>query len=188
MTDAQWYFEFHALKQKETEMVDAALTISKLGMLNIREMMVQLLGLNLFSTDEDFEVEIDNKGTKTKISSIIPLIWLAGNPDLLKHAADSASTEDKISDSINDPEFEEFSKALMAGESDMEPYLGSTDPQEQMEEMWHSPYMQNMLDALGVHKTVDRTAPMNVSTKVTTPPRPRVPNKPKKKVKISFNG
>lgn len=96
MTDAQWMFEYHALRMKEQDELDHKVEIFKAQ----QKMLVSLLGLNTFSQDEE---------------EIVPLALMCGTPEILAKLQEESKHAEKAQDALNDPEFDEWSKKMAEG-------------------------------------------------------------------------
>ena len=99
MTDAQWMFEFHALRTREKEERDERVEIFKAQ----QQMLVSLLGLNTFTQHEE---------------EIVPLALMCGTPEILAKLQEESQHESKALDAVDDPEFDEWSEKLAKGDLD----------------------------------------------------------------------
>lgn len=95
MTDAQWLFEYHALKQRDDERVEMFQAAQK--------MLVSLLGLDHFATQE---------------GQYIPLALLTGQPEILAKLVEEQEQEERAVDAADDPEFDAWSEKLAMGDLD----------------------------------------------------------------------
>lgn len=98
MTDAQWIFEAYSLREvdkEKTHMFEAA-----------RDMLMSLLGLNLFRRPGDAE------------DSYMPLSLICGNPHVLKSLFEEKESGGRVAEALEDKDFDEWSEQMAAGDFD----------------------------------------------------------------------
>lgn len=117
MTDAQWLFEYHALRKKEEAEIEVAAKTMETNANILRDTIVATLGLGLFVP----------KGTPEPapgIAPFIPAALLFSNHHLLKPVFEDWQKANDADKAMGDDAFEEFSKRLARGDvGDMDPLL-----------------------------------------------------------------
>lgn len=191
MTDAQWLFEYNAIKNKEKDQINTIGSLYKNAVVSFRETLIELLGLHIAADDNPQKI-IFGEGKdrdEVEVSDFTPLVLLAGNPAMIEGAFKNREDASKVADALDDPEFEAFSAALeqdLVG--DMDPViLGPTDPEEIMKEKWFSPYTQDMVESLGIKSAEDRTKIALDIIKENNSKQSLLQDKQKKKMKFRFN-
>jgi hypothetical protein len=116
MTDAEWLFEFEALKRKEKMEVEAQVELFKVSAKTLRETLVHVLGLHLFVPKATPTTDDDGS------TLFMPAVFLLGNHHLLSAHFKEKEKEADAEAAMNDEAFEAFSAKLAAGDySDLAP-------------------------------------------------------------------
>lgn len=111
MTEAQWLFEYYALKQREKEQLELYQ--------HTRKMIVSMLGLDMFRPEGE-----DPDGP------IYPLAMLCGNPEVLSKLQEESGHEAKALSAVEDPDFDAWSEQMAQGmfDTDLLPAEEADEP------------------------------------------------------------
>lgn len=142
MNDFQWYWEFMSLREKEKEELD----LTKSVLQAVKNMLINILGLDLMRTKEEGEEKEDE--------SFIPLSLVAGRREVVEHILESIDKDRIQEEFIDDEEFEEISKTIAQSEGDMVPIIDD-DIDEVNEAIKRSKQedLERQMQALGIKKT-----------------------------------
>ena len=143
MTDAQWYWEFIALREKEKEEVTRTFESIKA----IHGMMVNVLGLNLLN-DKDDENEDDEN-----LTNFIPFSLMVSRPEVIEVIMKKMESQGAEMKAMEDDAFEELSRSIAEADDlgDMEPMFEVTPEMEQNLNQWFTPGREQELQALGIN-------------------------------------
>jgi hypothetical protein len=146
MTQEQWLFEYNALLKKEEEEVKLTGKIVEAHLRGTRNLLVNLLGLNLFVPEDQADRDF------------MPLVGLVGHPEMLKFYQEQAKRRADEDAAGDDEIFDQFSEHLLRqlkmGDSDlrgdMVPLLTDELGDIERNSYWNSEELQQQLTALGV--------------------------------------
>lgn len=146
MTEAQWLFEYHALRKKEDRELEVQVEAVKTGARILRDTLIGVLGLDLFVTDKERAM------ASKDMPAFYPAALLFSNHHLLKGVFDEQKKAEDTERALKDAAFEEFSKKLAKGEiGDMDPLLlGNLPSGGNVTDYWAQESAKQMLRALGV--------------------------------------
>lgn len=120
MTEAQWLFEYHALRLRERDRAEDLQAIFDAS----RKTLSTMLGLNIAGDGDD--------------APMVPLALMCGNPELLAKAVEFAEQHVASDAVLEDDDFEAWSAAMAQG--DMVPF---SEPLEMTAEQRANPYMHS---------------------------------------------
>jgi len=146
MTEAQWLFEYRALRKKEDEELEMQVEAFKTGARVLRDTLIGVLGLDAFVT------EADRAKAPKDAPVFMPASLLFSNHWLLKAHMDEQKKAEDTERALKDAAFEEFSKKLAKGEiGDMDPLLlGNLPSGGNVTDYWAQESAKQMLRMLGV--------------------------------------
>ncbi len=153
MNQAQWLWEYHALREREKESFSYVGDLTAEVLKAIRLTMIQILGLNLLQTDTDLDEEKKKAIEEGKLFT--PLALLVANEEVLRMIIEKHQDDSAVAAAIGDEEFEELSAAIARGDDlgDMEPIIEGTEEEEQLVGQWFTPQRELELEALGIKIT-----------------------------------
>jgi hypothetical protein len=154
MNLAQWLFEHKAMRRRDREVVDIAGTFMEMGLKSLRELLINLLGLNLVHRSAA-EAEAEKRGEELPkdFTPFVPLSFIVGRPDVVSKLQEEYAQADQASRATKDATFDAWSRELQrrleSGDmGDMEPIL--VGPQfESREQEWMA-LNADLLKSLGV--------------------------------------
>ena len=175
MTEAQWLFEYHALRKKEDREFEMGAEVMKAGARILRDTLIGVLGLNLLVPKNEAEAATPDA------PAFIPAAALMSNHHLLKIHFEAYQKAAGTETAMADAAFEEFSKKLARGDvGDLDPLLlGNLPGGGNVTDYWAQASAKQMLAALGI-----KPRPTDA------PAVPHFGKRPKKvgRVQISFEG
>ncbi|MCK5612107.1 hypothetical protein KAR91_60105 [Candidatus Pacearchaeota archaeon] len=147
MTQAQWFWEYFALREKEKEQNKLTAETITDSLKALRTILISVLGLNLLpneKTEDGEEKEV-----------IIPLSLLTGRRDAVELMFKKMNEEEQLNKAIGDEEFERLSMAMAKGEDlgDMEPLVNMTPEEEKNLTEWFNPARTQELKNMGINIT-----------------------------------
>lgn len=148
MNEAQWLFEYYALRKREEEETNFFVTLVRGIITNLREMLIGLLGLNVIK-----QWTLKPGETAPDVTPFVPLSFLVARQDVLKHYIDEGARDDTPVPPEQDAAFEAWSAKLARGDiADMDPILIGT-PDDDKNVYWRSEAAQQALKAMGIRST-----------------------------------
>lgn len=148
MNEAQWLFEYYALRKREEDEGNFFITLVRGIVTNLREMLIGLLGLNVIK-----RWVLKPGETAPDVTPFVPLSFLVSKPEMLKHYIDEGEKDDTVVPPEQDAAFEAWSAKLARGDvADMDPILIGT-PNDDKNLYWRTEAAQQALKAMGVRST-----------------------------------
>lgn len=146
MTEAQWLFEYHALRKKEEREVEMQSEVLKAHARILFDTLVGVSGADLLVTTK--ERAAAPEGTR----AFVPWVKLFSNHHLLHAALEEQKKEDDAQRALSDAAFDEFSRKLAKGEvGDLDPLLlGNLPGGGHAADRYAEQAAQEMLRVLGV--------------------------------------
>lgn len=146
MTEAQWLFEYHALRKKEERELEVQVEALKTNARVLRDTLVGVLGLDVFVSEKE------KAAAPPDAPVFYPASLLFSNHHLLKGVLDEQNKAADSERALKDEAFEEFSKKLARGEvGDMDPLLlGNLPGGGNVTDYWAQESAKQMLHQLGV--------------------------------------
>lgn len=153
MNQAQWLWEYHALREREKESFSYVGDLTAEILKAVRLTLIQLLGLNLLQTDADLDE--DKKKALEDGKLFTPLSLLVANEEVLRMIVEKHQDDSAVAAAIGDEEFEELSAAIARGDDlgDMEPIVEGTAEEEKFLAQWFTPEKEYELKTLGINIT-----------------------------------
>jgi hypothetical protein len=147
MTQAQWFWEYLALREKEKEQHKLTVETITDTLKALKIMLVSILGLNLIPG-------VKKEGEEDK-DFIIPLSLIAGRRDAVELIFKKMNEEEEINKALEDEEFERLSQAMAKDEDlgDMEPLINMSPEEEQQLTDWFNPARLRELQRMGINVT-----------------------------------
>lgn len=150
MTEAQWLFEYHALRMRDEEQHKLFGEMFR----GLREMLVRVFGLDIvrFAKGPN-EKEADPDAA----TPYVPASLLWSRPEALQYFQKQAEAEQATESAISDETFDRFSEELLrmanAGIDPTRPASSATpqpvlSPEEQRQRYWSSPEVRAELDRI----------------------------------------
>jgi hypothetical protein len=149
MTDAQWLWEYEALREKERDQIDNVMEVFKLA----RRGLVKILGLDLIQQLWNEESETGDYDE----DAFIPMSLLVSRREIIEHFMKEMENKKGIKQAMEDDDFEKLSQAMASGEindvADMEPVISNEQINAAL--AWNGPLNQKQLEILGI-KVIDK--------------------------------
>lgn len=142
MTEAQWLFEYYALRKKEDEELMLLHEVMKVSSTVLRETLVGVLGLSHF---------VDEEAKPGEPTPFLPAAYLMSNHHLLKAVEEVREKAKKTQAAVQDEAFEALSKQLMTGDMEaLPPFLRGQDGVPPENAYWFSRQAREDLARAGV--------------------------------------
>lgn len=147
MTDAQWLFEYIILREKEKEELELISNLSK----GLKNMLVNILGLNLMNTEKDDS------------DVFIPMSIMVARREVVEKIVEELDKKEVVASAAEDENFEKISKAIANGDDlgDMSPMFDIDSETNAKLDTWLTPSREQELLSLGV-KLVDTPINKNI--------------------------